>query len=274
MKKYVFSLFIFQIISFCGFAQDTGKIYVRVPEKYQFLEEKNQYQLNALTAFLFEKRGMEAIFEEPQPTGLHPCDIFQVDVHEDSNYFTTRLYISLTNCNNEVVFKSKVGTSREKEYKVAYQEALREAAESISGISSKLQLPDNSQEVSLKITSEEVAAKTSENTKVTEVIVDPVVSSEVIEKDEEQEVNNFRSYSKGAEVYVLEATPAGFDLFRKAATSKFATLLKSGGGDNYLFSSKEFSGNAFFDSKGNLVVEYLDSKNGQLTTVKFNLVDQ
>ena len=282
MKKYLFSLLIFQVICISGVAQDLDKVYVRVPQKYQFLEEKNQYQLNALTAFLFEKEGLEAIFDEPQPTGLHPCNIFQVDVHDDSNYFTTKLYISLTNCNNEVVYKSKVGTSREKEYKAAFQEALRKAAESLSGVASELKSTgNNSKVVSLKITSEEAEAKTSQNSKVPEVIVDPVVSSEEIEKAEKvgekeqtKKVNNSRNFLKGTEIFVLKETSSGFNLFTKSENHKFATLLKSGGGDNYLFSSEELSGNAFFDTEGNLVVEYLDSESGQLTTVKFNLFDQ
>ena len=289
MKKFIFLFVIFHLIFFQSFGQKTDKVNVRVPEKFEFLNEKNQYQLNALAAFLFEKKGFEAIYEEPQPPGLNPCEVFRADVHDDSNFLTTKVYISLTNCNNEEVFKSELGVSREKDYKTAYHDALRKAAESLDGIASELKQPENSQVVGLRISSKGVersSERASEKGNLPkEVIIDPIVSSEEIrevdtlriksqERKQSGKSEGFRSYSNGAVTYILKDTPAGYELFRKDEKEKFATLLKSGGGENFLFSAKSFSGNAFFDKEGNLVVEYLDSQSGQLVSAKYVLLDQ
>ena len=50
--------------------------------------------------------------------------------------------------------------------------------------------------------------------------------------------------------------------------------MKSGGGENYLYSSKNVSGNAFFDRQGNLIVEYLDPNSQQLVSIHYKLKAQ
>jgi hypothetical protein len=71
----------------------------------------------------------------------------------------------------------------------------------------------------------------------------------------------------GNVTYNLRSTPEGFEMFRGGDAETFATLIKSGGGENYLYSSKNVSGNAFFDTQGNLIVEYLDPNTQQLVNV-------
>ncbi|MDX1762446.1 MAG: hypothetical protein R3218_09855, partial [Christiangramia sp.] len=50
------------------FSQDLEKFqYVRVPEKFEFLKHENQFEVNALAAFLLEKYGFEVIYKEEVP---------------------------------------------------------------------------------------------------------------------------------------------------------------------------------------------------------------
>lgn len=248
--------------------------YVRVPEKFDFLKEENKYQLNALTAFLFEKFGFTPLYEEPTPEGVQPCDLLYAKVHNESGIFRTKLYVTLENCNNEILFTSKTGTSREKDYKASYHEALRNAFESIE----ELQHSWTGEIVIDPIISEEERKdreKTStEDSIPAEVIVDPVISSE-----EREEVRNSRkelsensyagTYSNGAVSYELKKSSPGYDLFKTGKKEPFAQLIKSGSGENYLYSSEKVSGIAFFDTQGNLVAEYVDPNSGQVITVTY-----
>lgn len=109
--------------------------YVIIPSKYDFQKSENQYELNALTKFLFEKEGLKVIYgnlEMPADIANNPCDALRADVNNESNMFTTKLVIELINCKNQKIFTSQEGRSKEKEYKKGYQEALREAFESVT----------------------------------------------------------------------------------------------------------------------------------------------
>ena len=104
--------------------------YVIVPAKYDFLKEADQYQLNSLTQFLFEKYGFQALIEGtnyPEDLLKNRCLALKSNLVKDSGMFKTKLAIELKNCNDQVVYTSEMGESREKEYRRAYTEAIREA---------------------------------------------------------------------------------------------------------------------------------------------------
>ena len=140
MKKIILLLCV--SICFSAFAQsnlDAYK-YVIVPNKYGFLKEANQYQLNGLTQFLLEKEGFTALMEDdvmPADLMANGCLALRVDVNSDSSLFKTKLKVLLKDCKNKVVFESPEGVSKEKEYDKAYQGALRTAFESLNDINYK-----------------------------------------------------------------------------------------------------------------------------------------
>lgn len=104
--------------------------YVIVPNKFDFLREKDQYQMNSLAEFLFKKYGFNPIIEgEEYPDDLtrNRCLALRSDVLKDKGMFKTKLQVELKDCNDHVVYTSPTGESREKEYNKAYQEALRNA---------------------------------------------------------------------------------------------------------------------------------------------------
>jgi hypothetical protein len=107
--------------------------YVIVPNKFEFLNEADEYRINSLTKFLFEKYNFEAIMEDevfPSDYAKNNCLGLKADVLKDSNLFKTKLTVQLKNCKNEVIYTSAEGESRDKNYKVAYNEALRLAFKS------------------------------------------------------------------------------------------------------------------------------------------------
>ena len=107
--------------------------YVIVPKKFDFLKEQDEYQLNSLANFLFNKYGFETIFEGdnyPKDFLNDRCLALKSDVLKDSGVFKTKLTVVLKDCFDKVVYTSKLGESREKEFKTAYNLALRDAFES------------------------------------------------------------------------------------------------------------------------------------------------
>jgi hypothetical protein len=57
-----------------------------------------------------------------------------VDLEEKSTMFKTTIKVVLKDLTNKVIYTSGEGTSRSKEYKIAYQEALRGAFNSLSSL--------------------------------------------------------------------------------------------------------------------------------------------
>ena len=114
--------------------------YVIIPNKYDFLKEADQYQLNSLTEFLFNKYGFQALMEGsnyPEDVIRNRCLALKSNLIKDSGMFKTKLMVELKNCNDQVVYTSEMGESREKEYQKAYNEALRDAFKSIEALNYK-----------------------------------------------------------------------------------------------------------------------------------------
>ena len=119
--------------------------YVIVPKKFDFLKQENQYQLNLLTKFLFDKYGFETLMlgeDYPEDLTFNRCLALKSDVIKDSGLFKTKLNVVLRDCNDRVVYTSQTGESREKEYVKAYNEAIRDAFNSFETINYKFN-PDN-----------------------------------------------------------------------------------------------------------------------------------
>lgn len=121
--------------------------YVIVPNSYEFTKEPDQFKLNSLSKFLFNKYGFVALMnDEPLPQELinNGCLTLHADVIKDPSIFKTKLQIELKNCRKEVVFLSRVGESREKNYQVAYNLALREAFDSFETLNYQYKPSKNS----------------------------------------------------------------------------------------------------------------------------------
>jgi hypothetical protein len=116
--------------------------YVILPRKYDFLKEVDKYQLNSLTKFLFEKENFNVFYDDesfPEDFSKDRCLALFANVLDDSKMFKTKLSVQLRDCNNNIVFTSVEGSSKEKNYKNAYHEALRTAFTSLQEVNYKYQ---------------------------------------------------------------------------------------------------------------------------------------
>jgi len=136
MKK----LIILAAMIFYGniFSQDLNNYkYIIVPESYDILGKTNQYQLNALTKFLFEKNGFQTIMKTetwPEDLQQNPCLGVSPVLVEDSGLFVTKLHIELQDCKGMTVYKTREGRSKEKDFQAAYQESFRDAFQELADL--------------------------------------------------------------------------------------------------------------------------------------------
>lgn len=138
--KSIFSISIFLILfNISGIAQNNVNAYkyVVVPTSFNFLNEPDQYQLNSLTKFLFEKYGFTAFSADetfPQDLNSNRCLALYAEVEKHKAFLTTKLQVHLKDCNNRVVLSSEIGQSREKQYEKVYGLALRDAFDSFEDL--------------------------------------------------------------------------------------------------------------------------------------------
>ena len=138
MKKLIALLI---LVSSFGFGQNLNDYkYALVPAKFSFFKEADQYRLNTLTKMFMEKYGFETYLDSdilPPNFANDHCNKVFVDVEERNTIMVTKLVVILKDCKNNVLFISEEGKSREKEYKVAYTQALREAFNSFNALQHK-----------------------------------------------------------------------------------------------------------------------------------------
>jgi len=135
MMRYLLLLtFVLAFIPNTQAQKEPGEFeFVVVPDQYSFLFEKDQYQLNSLTKFLFNKHGFNAYFNTELPN-IDRCAGLYADVIRDNGMVWTKLTVELRDCKGNLIFKSIEGRSKLKEYQKAYSEALRVCFESIQAL--------------------------------------------------------------------------------------------------------------------------------------------
>ena len=106
--------------------------YIIVLEKFDFLSEKNQYQTSSLTKFLLKKKGFEVFLSNetdqfPEDLKENRCLALTAIVKEEPNMFVIKNAIEIQDCFGKVVYKSKPGKTKIKEYKRGYQVAIKNA---------------------------------------------------------------------------------------------------------------------------------------------------
>ena len=294
IKKIIFTFVLFNIMNL-SFAQSSlnDYKYVVVPNKYDFLKEADKYKLNSLTKFLFEKNGFTAVMQNdnyPKDMQNNRCLALGSDVISTSSMFKTKLQVVLKDCNNNVVFESKVGETREKDYAKAYNFALRNAFDSFQALNYAYQpneaiLAQSSQSNSSTSTEDEVE-KLKEEIKVlkaentvaaaetvattTTVAATTVAATAVVAKPEVKEVVETKpvdveNVESTAGLLYAQAIENGFQLVD--STPKVLYKVKSTGLNKVFLVDGQDA--LIYQIDGQWVLEYY--KNGKLTQEILNI---
>jgi hypothetical protein len=139
MKKIVLLLLLFAGSVFAQSSVNDYK-YVVVNARYSFQSKKDQYRLNTLTKLLLEKYGFTAFLDSddmPEEVANYNCNKLYADVESEGNFLKTKLIIVLKDCKDNIIFTSGEGTSKDKDWGRAYNEALRGAFDSFAKLNYK-----------------------------------------------------------------------------------------------------------------------------------------
>ena len=133
-------LFLVVLISSCCFSQSVNDYKaVLVPLKFDFTKSDNQYRLATLSKFNLNKAGFQAYYDNEQvpKENNDRCSLLYFDVVKEKSFLTTKVYITFKDCDRKIIFKSDIGMSKEKDYQLAYTEALNTAFVSVYALQYK-----------------------------------------------------------------------------------------------------------------------------------------
>jgi hypothetical protein len=138
MKKISLLFFVF---SFVSFAQEINNYqYVVVPKKFDDFKYENSNGLNTNVKLMLRKYGFKAYSPDElisEQINLNRCEFLTADLSDVSNLMVTKVRVVLKDCNEKIIFQTEIGTSREKEHVVGYNQALRAAAKSFETLNYK-----------------------------------------------------------------------------------------------------------------------------------------
>jgi len=224
--------------------------YIIVPEGYTFLKGNDTYQLNSLTKFLFKKYGFTAFIrgeELPEDLKVNGCKGLRADVRKNSGFLKTKLIVDLIDCNGAVLFSTKEGSSKEKEYKNAYHEALRDAFTDIKALNYKY---NGKKQVS---SNEKVVAESTNAPKVRENVQIENKIPKQVSIEENTPVAKATSYSYNEEIYFFESKAYGYEILQNK--NSIGKIFKSSRKNSYIIQAGDLSGIGYFDSYGNFTLE-------------------
>ena len=126
MKRF---LLLFLLLLSSGlFAQSLNDYqYVIIPLRYDFMKIDNEYRLNTITKYNLEKMGFQAFYNDnnlPKEIAANSCSVLKVELEKGGSFIWTNMTIVFKDCQNNIVYQSEVGKSKEKDYGKAYTEAL------------------------------------------------------------------------------------------------------------------------------------------------------
>jgi len=159
--------------------------YVIVSEQFSFQDEKDKYELNSLTKFLFNKHGFHAYFNREVPSNVKRCDGLWADAEGSPGFIYTKLEVVLTDCNGKEVFRTAKGSSKVKDYKKAYYESMRKAFKSLESLRVNQKEIDDGEELI------SVASNTKEDIDNSKIVIADTIkeSNTTINSPELNEVN-------------------------------------------------------------------------------------
>lgn len=249
MKQIFVTLLLFNIFSFNVFSQKSlsDYAYVLVPQQFEFQRGTNQYQVNTLVRHLFREAGFNSIYDV-ELKGLPRCDGLFADLIYDSSMFQTTFTVVLKDCNNNVVYLSDPGTSKEKDYRLGYHEAIRRAFRSIENLDVR--------QGDLDAFRESLEKKDAPIVTPQKIEVKPATAPEI-----KIETSNLPTYTHDGVTYFLEAKNDGYVLYRKRGEAILTdgTLSKTSRSGMYLFNKDGKSMLASFDTDNNLIIDNEDN---------------
>lgn len=153
--------------------------YIIVPTKFDFLKKADQYQTSSLVKFLFNKKGFTVFLDNeelPKEFIQNRCNALTAIAVDKSSLFTIKNALVIKDCFGKVVYESKAGSSKLKDYKRGYQEAIKAAFNTMSDFEfsynpSKVDVVENVKEVETIVKKDAVKVVPTPKKPVKKVVV-------------------------------------------------------------------------------------------------------
>ena len=269
MNKLVAVIFLFMGIISKSFSQKSlsDYSYVIVSEQFEFQQEKDKYQLNSLTKFLFNKYGFHAYFDREVPLNVFRCDGLWAEAEGTPGFIITKVQLVLRDCTGEVIYRTNYGKSKVKDYKKAYYESVRNAFNDII----KLNVNQKDIEVvDIDITTD--SQNSTDNTKNLSVVETSIIATNSIKGKPLKKVeptiektitlnlplNKYTNYNYMGTVFLLRKTAIGYSLYQELIDTDDDLLLIGKitvkGSDINFKNEKDKTVEVFFDESNNLII--------------------
>ncbi len=143
MKNSV--LVIFLLLGLTAFSQSVlnNYKYVIVPTQFEGFRGENQYQTSTLVKYHLTEKGMNVFYDNavPEEVNTNRCSALFTSLDNQSTMFTTKVAVVFEDCEGNEQFRTRVGSSKVKQFVEAYREALKEAFSSLKGFKYTYQKP-------------------------------------------------------------------------------------------------------------------------------------
>ena len=256
MSKVIQLFLVLVLLQTSVFAQNSvnNYKYIVIPNQFDFQRSDDQYQLNSLSKFLFNKYGFRAYLEDedlPSDVSQNRCLALKADLKKLKGFLITRVQYELTDCNGNVVSTSQIGETKVKQYDTAYNIALRQAFETYQNMNysyeplskeasvaaTKNETVEQPVEViqSVEVKKPEVKEEVKKEVKETETAVAEVV--ETVEKKMESVKPETQPKSKVDNSWYAKPIDNGFQVM-DALNKDIMTLLYSSAADVYIVKDK------------------------------------
>lgn len=284
MKKIIFTLLFLGMCFGSIQAQLNDYKYIVVPKKFDDFKRENQYLTSTLVKHLFAEKGFNAIYDDALPDELNNdrCLGLTAQIKDESTMFLTKATIVLLDCQSQEVFLTQQGTSKEKEFRLSYGNAIRDAFRSFDEISysyapSAAEMPSEKVTVSFKDdvkqlpevktveneNKEEVAAKVMEEGKVAENKTIPeVVVAEVAAPEPQVKKESEPRAPDNNDILYAQEIPNGFQLVDSAPKVRLK-IYKTSLARVYLSENEKGNG-LVYEKNGQWLLEYYDGYNLKL----------
>ena len=136
MKHIILTIFLFGVVSSTAQTSINDYKYIIVPKKFDGFKNENQYGTSTLIKHLFTQKGFSVVYDDELPEDLNKdrCLGLLVGLDERSSLFSTKTALVLKDCNSAEILSSIEGKSKEKDYKLAFHEAIRKAFKSFEAL--------------------------------------------------------------------------------------------------------------------------------------------
>jgi len=269
MNKLVAVIFLFMGIISKSFSQKSlsDYSYVIVSEQFEFQQEKDKYQLNSLTKFLFNKYGFHAYFDREVPLNVFRCDGLWAEAEGTPGFIITKVQLVLRDCTGEVIYRTNYGKSKVKDYKKAYYESVRNAFDDIIALN-VMQKEIEGMDVTTTLDPQVIL----ENTKSSPVIKTVIATKNSINNEPLKKVeptiektinlnlplNKYTNYNHMGTVFLLRKTAVGYTLYQELIDTDDDLLLigkitVKGSVINFK-NEKDKTAEVLFDESNNLII--------------------